>query len=93
MTKLMREEMSWEKLEPMYYEIYQKALTQDEVDGMVAFYKTKAGQALVKKMPGLMQEVMTSVQAKLGGPMMSKVQAIAQELEEELKTAMSKEQP
>src|SRR5258706_5957012 len=35
---LTREEMSWEKLEPVYLRIYRDSLTQDEVDGMIAFY-------------------------------------------------------
>src|SRR5438105_3243186 len=47
----LKEQFTWEKLLPMYVRIYQKSLTQKEVDGIVAFYKTPAGQALLNKLP------------------------------------------
>src|SRR5205085_5249739 len=48
---MMKELLDWKKLEPMYVRIYQKTFTQPEVDGMIAFYKTPAGQAILSKMP------------------------------------------
>jgi hypothetical protein len=29
----MREEMTWDKLRPLYVQIYQKSFTQEEIDG------------------------------------------------------------
>jgi hypothetical protein len=55
MIGVLREEMTWEKLEPSFIGIYQKVLTQKEVDGMIAFYKTEAGIAVIEKMPQVMQ--------------------------------------
>lgn len=55
MIGVLREEMTWEKLEPSFIDIYQKVLTQKEVDGMIAFYKTEAGVAVIEKMPQVMQ--------------------------------------
>lgn len=75
---VMKEELGWEKLEPMYFEIYQKSLTQEEVDGMLIFYKSKAGQAVIKKLPVLMQQIMASMQTRMG-PMMAKVQVLTKE--------------
>jgi hypothetical protein len=53
---MLKEEINPEALEPAYVEIYKKALTQREVDGMIAFYKTDAGKAVVTKMPVVMRQ-------------------------------------
>jgi hypothetical protein len=55
---MLKEELSADALEPMYVEIYRKALTQQEVDGMIAFYKTDAGRAVVAKMPTVAKQTM-----------------------------------
>lgn len=88
MIASMKEDLSWENLEPMYVEIYQKSFTQTELDGMLAFYKSPAGAAVVKKMPIVMQETMIAMRQKLG-PMMQKMQRTVQESASEIQ----KEQP
>lgn len=72
MTALLKEEMTWEKFEPRVIDIYRKTFSQEEIDGMTAFYKSKAGQAVVAKMPQVMhnsvqsmQEMMSTVTPKL----------------------------
>ena len=74
----MRDQISWEKMEVLYIRIYQKSLTQSEVDGMIAFYKSPAGIALIKKMPLIMQESMIAMQEMMG-PMMQNMQKSLQE--------------
>ncbi len=83
---IMAEELNWTKLEPLYVRIYSEALTQEEVDGIVAFYKTPAGKAMVAKMPVLMQKTMNAMPA-LMNPMMQKIQAAAQEFGTDLQAA------
>ena len=83
---VMREELSWAKIEPMYIRIYQNSLNQEEIDGMIAFYKTPAGQAVVKKMPTLMQQIMAEMPAMIG-PLMQKMQPLAQQLQADMKAA------
>jgi hypothetical protein len=78
MGALFREELSWEKMEPMYLEIYKKSFTQTEVEGIVAFYKTPAGAAMVRKMPVVMQETMAAMQERMG-PIAEKIQAAVNE--------------
>ncbi len=73
----------------MYTRIYMESFTQDEVDGMLAFYATPAGQALIKKMPVAMQKTMEAMQQMMG-PMMQKLQAIQSESIAELQ-ALNKE--
>jgi hypothetical protein len=86
---LMKELLDWSKLEPMYVRIYQKTFTQQEVDGMIAFYKTPAGQAVISKMPAAMQKTMDEVQQMLG-PVMQKMQRMQQDVVAEMKTASQK---
>ncbi|MFD1215916.1 MULTISPECIES: DUF2059 domain-containing protein [Microbulbifer] len=79
MMALLKEEMSWTSMEPLFTEVYQKSLTQSEVDGMLEFYKSKAGKAVVAKMPLIMQNTMTLMQQRMAGvaPKMQEIQATA----------------
>jgi len=83
-VSLMKELLDWKKLEPMYVRIYQKSFTQPEVDGMIAFYKTPAGQAVIGKMPAVMQSSIDEMQ-QLMGPVMEKIQRTQQDVAAELK--------
>ena len=69
----MKNVLDWSKLEPMYIRIYQKSFNQQEIDGMIAFYKTPTGQAVLNKMPLVLQNTMTEVQQMLQ-PMMQNLQ-------------------
>lgn len=82
MAQVMREEMSWSSMKPMYVQIYKDSFTQEEVDGLLAFYKSPAGQAMINKMPAVMQKTMVVVQQRMG-PLVQKMQAaMKQSLEE-----------
>ena len=72
MIAMMRDLLDWQKLEPMYVRIYQKTFSQQELDGMLAFYKTPAGAAVINKMPAIMQNTMDEMQAMMG-PVMEKM--------------------
>jgi len=62
---VLREEFNWEKMKPMYVQIYRDSFDQEEIDGLVAFYRSPAGQALVNKMPGVMQKSMAMAQSQM----------------------------
>jgi hypothetical protein len=63
MADLFRRTLSWEKFEPMNTQMYKESFNQEEIDGMLAFYRTPAGQAVINKMPVLLQKMMVQVQA------------------------------
>ena len=69
----MKSVLDWSKLEPRYVRIYQKSFNQQEIDGMIAFYKTPTGQAVLNKMPLVLENTMTEVQQMLQ-PMMQHLQ-------------------
>jgi len=76
MVALMQGELAWEKLEPMYLRLYKESFTEEEVAGMLSFYKTPAGQAVIYKMPVLMQKTMLDIQKMISvvTPQMQKIQ-------------------
>lgn len=76
MVTLIQGELAWEKLEPMYLRLYSESFSEEEVAGMLSFYKTPAGQAIIYKMPTLMQKTMLEVQKMISGatPQMQKIQ-------------------
>ena len=85
-AKVLREEMNWASMRPLFTQIYQESYTQEEVDGLVAFYQSPIGIAYTEKMPIVMQKTMTLVQARMG-PMMEKMQAAMKQAMEEAKTS------
>lgn len=62
---LMREELDWARLKPEFVRLYQEALDQEEVDGLIAFYASPAGQAVLRKLPLVVQRSMELTQQRL----------------------------
>ena len=87
---IFSEEFTWAKLEPTFVDVYRRSLSQSEVDGMIAFYKTDAGRAVIAKMPVIMQNSMQMVQNQLGG-MMPRIQQVQREAVEKLEKTTAPE--
>jgi hypothetical protein len=85
-VQVMREEMTWDKLRPLYVQIYQESFTQEEIDGLIAFYESPAGVAFVEKMPVVMQKSMSIMQSRMAA-MMEKMKAAMKEAIAEPKAA------
>lgn len=81
---VMAETLNWEYLEPIYIRTYRASLTQDELDGMIAFYASAPGQAYIHKIPVIMQNVMAEMQGMLK-PMQEKLVEIQKQTIQELK--------
>lgn len=82
-VSMCKEELTWEKMEPLYLRVYRKSLSQSEVDGMIAFYKTTAGQAVITKMPLILQNTMAEV-GQMMGPMMQRAERMQKDLMAEM---------
>ena len=48
--------VSWDKLEPQYTKIYADAYSEQQLDDILAFYKSPTGQAMVEKNPVILKE-------------------------------------
>ena len=57
--------MSWERLRPQYVKLYAETFTDQEIDGMLAFYESPVGHSVLQKMPLLMQKSMSLGMAQL----------------------------
>lgn len=90
MAGVFKEEFSFEKMKPMMVNIYKESFSQDEVDSMIKFYKSKGGQAVIKKMPLVMQSTMSNVQAQMS-TIIPKIQKIQQDAFEEVKAKADKQ--
>ncbi len=72
---LIAEEMSWEKMKEDYVGVYADVFTAEEMEALLAFYKSPAGRAFVAKQPELMQRSM-EVSQKASLRLMPKLMAI-----------------
>ena len=78
LVQVLHEELAWDKMRLVYVQIYQETFTQEEIDGLIAFYKSPAGVAFVEKMPVVMQKSMSIMQSRIA-PMMEKMKATMQQ--------------
>lgn len=89
LMKFFKEELDWNKLEPFHVRVYQQSYTQQEIDGLLAFYKTPAGQALIKKQPVVLRNTMAEMQ-KTMGPMMQRLEQMQQEVAAKIQAEQAK---
>jgi len=83
-VQVLREELAWDKMRPLVVKIYQESFTQEEIDGLIAFYRSPTGVAFVEKMPLVTQKYMSIVQSRVA-PMMEKMKAAIQRAAAEAK--------
>jgi hypothetical protein len=56
--EVLKDEMSWDKLEPDLVELYAGVYTEDELRELTEFYRSPLGQKFIAKMPELQQATM-----------------------------------
>jgi hypothetical protein len=88
---ILVEEMGWDKIKEDIIDIYVDVFTKEELEGIIAFYKTPFGQKLIKKQPELLQKSMEIAQKQLT-TIMPKVQKAIQDMQEILKESEGKAQ-
>ncbi|MFZ7095004.1 DUF2059 domain-containing protein [Luteimonas dalianensis] len=76
----MAELLTWERMGPVYRDIYAQTFTADDVEAMIGFYESPAGQNTLDKMPQLMQNTMNAVQQMVLPLLQQLEQDIAAEL-------------
>jgi len=63
--KITQSAVAWEKIKPVVVQVYTETYTESELDGILAFYHSPAGQALVTKSPQLMNKTMGLVSSQM----------------------------
>ena len=76
---IFRETMNWATLEPLMIDIYRKSFTRKEAQGMLDFYRSDAGRAVIAKMPIVMQNTMAAMHEHMRA-MMPKVQEVQKDI-------------
>lgn len=84
----IKEQLNWDTLEPQVISMYEQTFTEQEMQGMLAFYRTDAGKAVIAKMPLVMQKAMQMVQQQMLA-LMPKLQAIERDCVARLKATQS----
>jgi hypothetical protein len=80
LATILSKALSWEKLKPAYVKLYASAYTEEELDGILAFYKSPAGQALIANSPSVMAKASEIVQQQLASAM-PEIQQLLKEVE------------
>ncbi len=89
MVALFKAEMAWSTFEPMLVAIYRKSFTEPEIKGMLQFYESAAGKAVIAKMPTVMQSSLQAAQSRMAS-LMPKLQQLQQDTVARLKAASNK---
>jgi hypothetical protein len=82
-SRTIKEELTADKVKDLYVQAYREAFTQEEVNGIVAFYKSPAGKAITEKNPAAMQKANTLMQARIS-PLSLKLQAMFEDFVKDL---------
>jgi uncharacterized protein len=88
MFALVKEQLNWADLEPMMVDVYRSTFTQHEIDGMLKFYRSSVGQAVVAKIPAATQESMARIQGRLQS-LTPRIMQLEQDAAAQLKAAAS----
>jgi hypothetical protein len=75
----IKAQLGWDKVKPGYVQAYTDAFSQEEVDGLIAFYSSPIGQIYADKGPALAQKTQALVQQQLMPVIMPVVQGAMQE--------------
>ncbi len=91
MVVVMKEELSWERMEPFVIDAYVSVYSEEELKELSEFYASPIGQKFVAKMPELMQATMEMTQ-KMMGELIPRITEIQQELMAEARKGQSDRQ-
>ncbi|WP_020407515.1 DUF2059 domain-containing protein [Hahella ganghwensis] len=83
---LMQEQMNWEKMKDPIIDVYLKHYTQEEIQGMLDFYKSDTGQSVLKKMPLVVADS-TQVSQQMLQEILPQLKQLAQSLQSDLQQA------
>ena len=83
---LVKEQLDWKELEPMMVDVYRNTFSQREVDGMLNFYRSDVGQAVVTKLPTATQQSMAAMQGRMRS-LTPKIQQLERDAAAQIKAA------
>jgi hypothetical protein len=85
---MIKDSLSWDTMEPIYMEAYRRSFTQQEMNGMLAFYTSEAGRAVIAKLPLVIQNIM-----QITNERMTLIMPKIQQLQQDLRARLEATQP
>ena len=76
--KVVDDSVGWTALEPDYVKLYAATYSEEEIDGILAFYKSPVGQKMLDKTPELSAGGMNIVRSRMGD-FQPKIEALHEE--------------
>ena len=92
LKQMTEDQISWKVLEPQYVDLYAKTYTESELDAILAFYKSPAGQSMLAKSPELSAQSVQLVQARMS-VLQPELQKLAQDFVQSTKPASTQPPP
>lgn len=89
MNALVRAELSWDKLEEPMIALYGNVFSEAELQDIIAFYQSDAGQKMLKRQPELIQGSMVMMQEHMQ-QLMPKMKALMEKQSQQRKAAQQK---
>jgi hypothetical protein len=83
MMGMIHEQLSWESMQEEYISVYTDTFGEEELQGIVRFYKSEIGQVFIEKMPELMKKSMEISQRRVQ-ELMPRLQHMFQEMEKKV---------
>ncbi len=79
--EFVKQEMSWDRIKDEYISIYARTFTEEELEGILEFYKSPIGIKFAEKQPELMKQAMEINQRRMM-ELMPKMKKFAEQLDE-----------
>ncbi len=89
---LVNQKIGWKALEPDFINLYASTYTEEELDGIVAFYKSPVGQKMMEKTPELMTKSTQITQQRMS-ELQPQLNQMVQDFMKSMATSMGKPAP
>jgi hypothetical protein len=83
LASVVRESVQWSKLKEAYEKVYMSTFSQQEIDGLIAFYSSPTGRAFAEKMPALVDGTNAAIQGQMA-PLLAKLGPMLQDAMQKL---------
>lgn len=86
LNQLLASYLNWDKMKPVMVQAYSETYTDQELDGILNFYRSPAGQAMVAKSPELMSKTRTAMMQQITA-LQPQVEQLSKDFAEKMKQA------
>ncbi len=89
---LVNQKIGWKALEPDFITLYSSTYTEEELDGIITFYKSAVGQKMMEKTPELMTKSTQIAQQKMS-ELQPQLNQMVQDFMKQMAASMGKPAP